>query len=70
MRLWRKNDEKEKEMTTSSWEGVKQSLLMHPEYREYDSAARKVRERLAHQLGMTLQEYDDKLHWGFSEFYD
>lgn len=55
---------------TTSWEGVKQSLLLHPEFREYESVAREVREKRASQLGMSLEEYDDKLHWGFSEFYD
>jgi hypothetical protein len=54
----------------SSWESVKQSLLLHPEFREYESIARDVREKKAKQLGMSLEEYDDQLHWGFSEFYD
>lgn len=65
----RQNDDEEKEMT-SSWQAVKDSLLLHPEFRQYESIARELREKKAVQLGMTLEEYDDKLHWGFSEFYD
>jgi len=62
-------ENEEKEMTTS-WEGVKESLILHPEYREYETVAREVRRKRAAQLGLNLDEYDDKLHWGFSEFYD
>jgi hypothetical protein len=55
---------------TASWDGVVDSLILEPSFREYSSAAREVRERLANQLGLTLDEYDEKIHWGFSEFYD
>lgn len=54
----------------TSWEGVQDSLLLEPAFRLYKDAANNVRENLAKQLGMTLEEYDEKLHWGFSEFYD
>ena len=37
---------------------------------EYNDAALKVREILANQIGLTVEEYDEKLHIGFSEFYD
>jgi hypothetical protein len=69
LRLRQKNDEEEEEMTTS-WDGVVDSLLLEPQYRVYKSNAIRERERLAFQLGLTLEEYDEKLHWGFSEFYD
>lgn len=68
MRDGQENDEEEE--MTSTWEGVKESLLLHPEFRAYETNAREVRAKKAAQLGMTLDEYDDKLHWGFSEFYD
>jgi hypothetical protein len=68
LRLWLKDDEK-KEMSCA-WKGVQDSLLLHPEFREYETVAREVRAKRAAQLGMTLNEYDEKLHWGFSEFYD
>ena len=45
-------------------------MILEPQFREYETAKRGVRERLAAQLGMTLEQYDEKLHWGFSEFYD
>lgn len=55
---------------TTSWEGVFDSLILEPQYREYESAPRHIREKLANQLGLSLEQYDEKLHWGFSEFYD
>lgn len=55
---------------TSPWEDVFDSLILEPQYREYEGAPKHIRERLANQLGMTLEQYDEKLHWGFSEFYD
>lgn len=55
---------------TVSWKGVQESLLLHPEFREYAVVAQDIRRKKAAQLGMTLEEYDEKLHWGFSEFYD
>ena len=61
--------DEEKEMT-SSWEQVKESLILHPEFRHYEAVAKETREKRARQIGMTLEEYDEKLHWGFSEFYD
>jgi hypothetical protein len=45
-------------------------MILEPQFREYETAKKAVRERLAAQLGMTLEQYDEKLHWGFSEFYD
>jgi len=62
-------ENEEKEMTTS-WKSIQESLILEPEFRLYESAAKEVRENLAKQLGMTLEQYDEKLHWGFSEFYD
>jgi hypothetical protein len=55
---------------TTSWDSVKESLLLHPEFREYESVAREVRAKRAAQVGMTLDQYDEKLHWGFPEFYE
>jgi hypothetical protein len=55
---------------TSTWEGVFDSLILEPQFREYETAPKHVREKLASQLGLTLEQYDEKLHWGFSEFYD
>jgi len=55
---------------TTSWKSIQESLILEPEFRLYESAAKEVRENLAKQLGMTLEQYDEKLHWGFSEFYD
>ena len=60
---------RQEEMTVS-WKGVQESLLLHPEFREYKAVAQDIRRQKAAQLGMTLEEYDEKLHWGFSEFYD
>lgn len=54
----------------TSWNDVFDSMVLEPQFREYETAKRGVRERLAAQLGMTLEQYDEKLHWGFSEFYD
>lgn len=54
----------------SSWNEIKESLLLHPEYRSYEDVARDVRKQRAAHLGLSLEEYDEKLHWGFSEFYD
>ena len=55
---------------TSPWDDVFNSLVLEPDFREYESAPKHVRERLAAQLAMSLEQYDEKLHWGFSEFYD
>ena len=55
---------------TCSWSNVKESLILHPEFRVYDKNEREVRAKRAAQLGMTLEEYDEQLHWRFSEFYD
>lgn len=64
-----RHEDEEKEMTTS-WDAVKESLILEPQFRQYQTAAKECREIIAKQLGMTIEEYDDKLHWGFSEFYD
>lgn len=58
------------EKMTSKWDEVFNSLILEPQFREYKSAPQHIREKLATQLGMNLEQYDEKLHWGFSEFYD
>ena len=57
-------------MSCSNWDSVRDSLLLHPEYRIYEANARDLRRKKAQQLGLSLDEYDEKLSWGFSEFYD
>lgn len=62
--------EDEKKEIIPAWDNVFDSLILEKSFRKYESAPIHVRENLARQLGLSLEQYDEKLHWGFSEFYE
>jgi len=62
--------EDEKKEVNSAWDDVFDSLILEKSFRKYESAPTHIRESLARQLGLSLEQYDEKLHWGFPEFYE